>query len=97
MTQRARLVPLDSMAFELAQHPPANRNTPEAAAALLIRRHYAAADVHLGLAYAMARAEAIAEAAASDRTWARWLGYGRDAASLAVLLTLGLAGWAILA
>ncbi len=97
MIQRTHLVPLDSMAFTLAQHPVKDRATPEAAALLLLRSHYWPQDIELGLAYAMARADAVAQAAASDRAWARWVGYARDLAAIAVLYVIGAYGWAVLA
>lgn len=81
MIPRTRLVPIHNMAYDLGQHRPADRETPEAAALLLLHLGYRAGDVQSGVDAALR----IAREAASDRPGARALGVIRDVtAALAI-------------
>ncbi|GBU17253.1 hypothetical protein AwMethylo_14680 [Methylobacterium sp.] len=91
---RHRLVPLDNMAFELGQHLPALRATPQAAALILLAAHYRPDDIAAGIEAAMAKADTVAAAAASEANWALRLGRARDAAAIATILVAGSYLWA---
>lgn len=94
MIQRTHLIPLDSMAFELAQHRPDTRSTEQAAMLLLHKARYTPAEIIAGVAYAMAKADEIAAAAASEALWARMVAGARDLAAVVTILVGGSYLWA---
>ena len=97
MIERTRLVPLDSMAFELAQHRRDLRADEAAAALILSSCRYTPAEIAAGLSYAMEKADEIAAAAASNARWAVMLGHARDLAATLVILVGGAYLWAFVA
>ena len=102
MSQPTRILPTRAMARVLAEHRPADRATPEAAALVLFEsRLFGKADIVAGLEAAMRLAGDAAagalDAAASDAPWAQGLGYLRDLAAFCVITFGGAWAWAILA